>query len=153
MDKKHPFVSVEINGKKQSLPYISVKQVKNLLKRIYGKYRWEIKREGQILNSVYVTGTLTVVNPITGEEESQDGIGATAIQMDKGATQGDLSAIKPNAIMIGLPSAESYALKNAAEKFGDIFGGNIYDPEQTQYQPVFPEHMRKTFDPQNPDNE
>ncbi len=144
--KQHPLVNIKIDGKSVPLPYISVKKVKYLLNRIFGKYKWEIKNVGQMLNAVYVTGTLTVVNPITGEEWAQDGCGAAAIQMDKGATQGDLSAIKSNAIQLGLPAAESYALKNAAEKFGDIFGGNIYDLEQAGYtSPVFDEKVRSQF--------
>lgn len=137
--KDHPMV--KLNGK--PLPYLPVKRVKWLLKRIYGKYEWEIKECKQLLNSVVIIGRLTIINPITGEKESQDGVGAAPIQMDKGATQGDLSAIKANAIQIGAPAAESYALKNAAEKFGDIFGGNIYDVDNTAYSPVFSEEVRK----------
>ena len=140
--KEHPYVNIKVEGKNIPLPYIPVKRVKYLLKRIYGKYEWSIKTAEQCLNAFVVVGTLTVRNPITGEMESQDGIGAAAIQMDKGATQGDLSAIKANAIQIGAPAAESYALKNAAEKFGDIFGGNIYDIDKTAYTPVFGEDAR-----------
>ncbi len=140
--KEHPYVNIKIDGKQVPLPYIPVKRVKYLLKRIYGKYEWQVKECKQVLNAMVVIGTLTVTNPVTGEKESQDGIGAAAIQMDKGATQGDLSAIKANAIQIGAPAAESYALKNAAEKFGDIFGGNIYDIDNTSYSPVFGEDVR-----------
>lgn len=140
--KRHPYVKIEIEGKNQQLPYIPVKRVKYLLKRIYGKYEWEIKSCQQLLNSIVVVGRLTVVNPITGEKESNDGVGAAAIQMNAGATQGDLSAIKANAIQIGAPAAESYALKNAAEKFGDIFGGNIYDVDRTGYVPVYNDETR-----------
>ena len=146
--KRHPFVKIKINGSEQNLPYISVKKVKYLLNRIFGSYQWEIKNVGQLLNAVYVTGKLTVVNPISGEIWSQEGCGATAIQMDKGATQGDLTAIKANAIQLALPSAESYALKNAAEKFGEIFGGNIYDTEDSHYTPVFSEEVRKSYKPE-----
>lgn len=124
------------------LPYIPIKRVKYLLKRIFGKYQWEVKECKQVLNAMVVIGKLTIINPVTGEKESQDGVGAAAIQMDKGATQGDLSAIKANAIQLGAPAAESYALKNAAEKFGDIFGGNIYDIDRTSYTPVFGDEIR-----------
>ena len=135
--KTHPMVTITVNGQNVPLPYIPIKRVKYLLKRIYGKYEWEIKSCQQILNAVVIVGKLTITNPVTGERESQDGVGATAIQMNKGATQGDLSAIKANAIQIGAPAAESYALKNAAEKFGDIFGGNIYDVDSTAYTSPF----------------
>lgn len=158
--KEHPFVKIKVpkhnpdgtpaiaqeTGKPImidiQLPYVPIKRVKYLLKRIYGKYQWKITECKQVLNAMVVTGTLTITNPITGEKESQDGVGAAAIQMDKGATQGDLSAIKANAIQLGAPAAESYALKNAAEKFGDIFGGNIYDVDKTSYTPVFGDDVR-----------
>lgn len=142
--KEHPYVTIKIDGKNAQLPYVPVKRVKYLLKRIYGKYEWEIKECKQVLNAMVVVGKLTITNPITGLKESQDGVGAAAIQMDKDATQGDLTAIKANAIQIGAPAAESYALKNAAEKFGDIFGGNIYDIDKTAYTPVF------DYDSRNP---
>lgn len=145
--KQHPMVNIKINGQNTPLPYIPVKRVKYLLKRIFGKYQWEIKECKQVLNAMVVVGRLGVKNPITGEWEYQDGVGAAAIQMDKDATQGDLTAIKANAIQIGAPAAESYALKNAAEKFGDIFGGNIYDIDQTGYSPAFDENARKTYSP------
>lgn len=140
--KFHPTVKIKINGEETPLPFIPVKRVKWLLKRIYGKYQWEVKECKQVLNAMVVIGKLTIKNPVTGEYESQDGVGAASIQMNKGATQGDLSAIKSNAIQIGAPAAESYALKNAAEKFGDIFGGNIYDIDSTAYSPVFPDEVR-----------
>lgn len=141
--KTHPMVKIkDAQGNSIALPYLPVLKVKYLLKRIFGTYQWQIKNVGQILNSVYVTGTLTVKNPITGEYESQDGCGATSIQMEAGATQGDLSKIKANAIQIGLPSAESYAFKNAAEKFGKIFGADIYDIDGAGYNQVFSEEVR-----------
>jgi hypothetical protein len=92
-----------------------------------------------------VVGTLHVVNPINGLPESQDGVGAATIQLNAGATQGDLSSIKPNAIMLAAPAAESYALKNAAEKFGSIFGGNLMDIENTAYVPIFNEEIREQY--------
>lgn len=143
--KEHPFAKIKVNGRDVPLPYIPVHKVKWLLKRIYLKYRWEIKSCTQQLNSMVVVGTLTVTNPVTGEIESQDGVGAATIQLNAGATQGDLSSIKPNAIMLAAPAAESYALKNAAEKFGDIFGGNIYDVDSTQYTQVITDEAREQY--------
>lgn len=152
--KQHPMVRIKVpdgNGGEMSipLPYVPVKKVKMVFKRIFQKPKWEIKNVGQILNAIYVTGTLSAPNPITGEWESQDGCGAAPIQMDKGATQGDLTAIKSNAIQIALPAAESYAWKNAAEKFGDIFGGNLIDLDNAGYKPMFDEKTREMYNPEN----
>lgn len=140
--KQHPMVNIKINGVNQPIPYLPVRKVKQLLRMIFGTFEWEVKECKQILNAIVVVGRITVTNPVTGEKEYQEGVGAASIQMDKGAQQGDLTAIKANAIQIGAPSAESYAFKNAAEKFGDLFGGNLYDSDNTAYAPVFSDELR-----------
>lgn len=140
--KQHPMVNIKINGTNQPMPYLPVRKVKQLLRMVYGTFEWEVKECKQILNAIVVVGRITVTNPVTGLREFQEGVGAASIQMDKGAQQGDLTAIKANAIQIGAPSAESYAFKNAAEKFGDLFGGNLYDTDNTAYAPVFSDELR-----------
>ena len=80
----------------------------------------------QILaNSVCVTVRLFVTNPITGETEWQDGIGAAPIQTDKGAGATDWNSVKTDGVQKAAPAAESYAIKDAAEKFGKIFGRDV----------------------------
>lgn len=164
--KEHPFAKIKVGAfnpdgspqmstqsgkqltKEIQLPYVPVKRVMHTAKRIYGKVEWSIKSGFQCLNAFVVIGTITVTNPVTGEKESQDGIGAAMIQMDAGATQGDISAIKPVAIQLAAPAAESYAKKNAMEKFGAIFGGNIYDVDGIGNEPAFAEEVRKKYTPE-----
>ena len=55
----------------------------------------------------------------------QDGIGAAPIQTDKGAGATDWNAVKTDGVQKAAPAAESYAVKDAAEKFGKIFGRDV----------------------------
>ena len=65
------------------------------------------------------------IDPITGQWDWQDGIGASPLQTDKGAGAIDFQKIKNGAVMMAAPSAESFAIKDAAEKLGKIFGKDL----------------------------
>jgi len=47
------------------------------------------------------------------------------MQNDAEAAASDMTKIKSNAVQIGLPAAESYAIKDAAEKIGPLFGKDL----------------------------
>lgn len=136
--KKHPTISVK-NDKNQyvKLEYIAVDKLEFLLNKIYGFWYVEILREGQLFNSCFVVVRLHVLNPVTEEWEYRDGIGAQGMQTDAGATAGNLGAIKNDAVMKGLPSAASYAFKNACKKLGAIFGGDLNNYEVEEYEPTY----------------
>lgn len=102
--------------------YIPIEKIEYLLTRIFTKWWVEIKSTQILANSVVVTIRLYVINPITGETEWQDGIGAAPIQTDKGAGATDWNAVKTDGVQKAAPAAETYAVKDAAEKFGKIFG-------------------------------
>lgn len=105
--------------------YIPIERVEWLLTRIFSKWWVEIKDTKILANSVVITVRLFVINPLTGEEQFQDGIGAAPIQTDKGAGASDWNAVKSDGVQKAAPSAESYAIKDAAEKFGKIFGKDV----------------------------
>jgi hypothetical protein len=105
--------------------YIPIERVEWLLSRIFGKWWVEIKETAILANSVVVTVRLWVINPLTGEHQFQDGIGAAPVQTDKGAGASDWNAVKSDGVQKAAPSAESYAIKDAAEKFGKIFGKDV----------------------------
>jgi len=115
--KEHPFA--------KNVKYIPIDKVEFLLTKIFGEWRAEILAEGQMFNSVYVKVRLHYKNPIDGVWSFHDGLGAVGVQTDKGASASDLSAIKQDAIMKALPAAESYAIKDAAEKLGTLFGKDL----------------------------
>lgn len=105
--------------------YIPIERVEWLLTRIFGKWSVEVKETQILANSVVVTVRLHTVNPLNGEAMFQDGIGAAPIQTDKGAGASDWNAVKSDGVQKAAPSAESYAIKDAAEKFGKIFGKDV----------------------------
>lgn len=117
--------------------YIAIDKVEFLLKRIFQEWRAEVISYSQIFNSVAVHVRLHFRNPITGEWGYQDGLAAVGVQTDKGASASDLAAIKHNAIMLALPSAESYAIKDAAEKLGTIFGENLTRNDTIEFSPSY----------------
>jgi len=105
--------------------YLPIDKVEFLLVAVYGKFSVEIKSVSVIANSVVVVVRLHVRNPVSGEHEFQDGVGAAPIQTDKGAAATDFSKVKTSAVQMCSPAAESYAIKDAAEKFGRLFGKDL----------------------------
>jgi hypothetical protein len=115
--KDHPMAA--------GVKYLPIDKVEFMLTRIFQEWKVEVVNYAALFQSVSVHVRLHYKNPITGEWLYQDGLGAVAVQTDKGASAADLSKIKSDAIMKALPAAESYAIKDAAEKLGTIFGKNL----------------------------
>lgn len=115
--------------------YLPIDRVEYLLTMIYGSWNVEVKSVQLIANSVTVTVRVHVNNPVTGLAEYQDGVGAVPIQIDSKAGTGaiDFPHMKSNAIQLGAPAAESYAFKDAAEKFGKIFGKDVNRKNSPEY--------------------
>lgn len=127
--KDHPFA--------KGVKYIPIERIELLLTRIFQEWRVEIRREGQLANSVYTTVRLHYKDPIDGEWRWQDGTGAAPIKTDKGESASNMAAIKNDAIMTGLPAAESFAVKDAAEKIGRLFGKDINRKDVVGFTPSY----------------
>lgn len=115
--KDHPFA--------KNVKYIPIDKVEFLLTRIFQEWKVEIISYSALFNSVSCHIRLHYKNPITGEWSFHDGVGAVGVQTDAGKSAADLGAIKQDAVMKALPAAESYAIKDAAEKLGILFGKNL----------------------------
>lgn len=124
--KPHPLAKVK-NDQGQDVParYISIEKVEFLLDRIFQDWKVEVLNVGVMFQSVYVTVRLHYKDPVTGEWRFHDGVGAKSVQTDKGASAADLSKIKDAAVTMALPSAKSFAIKDAAEHLGKIFGKDL----------------------------
>lgn len=127
--KEHPYA--------KGVKYIPIDKIEMMLDKIFQIWHVEILSSGQLLNSVYVNVRVYYKHPITGEMEHQDGTGAMAIQVDKGKNASDLGAIKSNAIMLALPSAKSYAIKDAVEHIGKIFGRDLNRKDTIAFTPSY----------------
>ena len=136
--RQHPLAKKEviIDGVKQKITvdYLPVERVEYLLTSIYTKWRKEIKSVQLIANSIVITVRLWVIDPVTGEWDWQEGVGAAPIRTEKGAAATDFSKVQDSAVQTGAPAAESYALKDAAEGFGKIFGKDLNRKDEINYQ-------------------
>jgi hypothetical protein len=131
--KKHPLVKKKVNGVFVPIEYLPIERVEYLLTRLFIKWSFEIKEVKLVANSVVVIGRLHYQNQITGQWEYQDGVGATPLQLDEGSNAIDFTKIKSNAVMIAAPAAKSYAIKDAAECIGKIFGKDLNRADQIGY--------------------
>jgi hypothetical protein len=131
--KKHPIAKKKVNGVQVPIDYIPIERVEWLLTSIFINWYSEVKEVQLIAHSICVTVRLFYQSPITGEMIWQDGVGACPLQTDSGASASDWSKIKSSSVQIAAPAAESYAIKDAAEKIGRIFGKDLNRADQIGY--------------------
>lgn len=138
---KHPFIqnTVEVSGQKTKVPYfyISIQRVELLLTKIFQQWRVEVISYSQMFNSVSCHVRLHYVHPITKEWSFHDGLGAVGVQTDKGESAANLNAIKQDAVMKALPAAKSYAIKDAAEHLGKLFGRDLNRNDNVEFKPAY----------------
>jgi len=124
--KKHPLAKVKNDaGEQVPSEYIPIDKVEFLLLRIFQRIKVEVLSTTTMFNSVAVTVRLHYLNPIDNEWYFHDGVGACSVQTDAGKSAADLGAIKSAGVQIALPAAKSYALKDAAEHLGKLFGKDL----------------------------
>lgn len=125
--KKHPLI--------QDYHYLPIERVEWLLTRIFTAWRFEIMNIYTVANSVVITGRLHYFDPyVTNDWQWMDGVGAAPIQTNKGAGATDWNAVKTDGVQKAAPAAESYAIKDAAEKLGRIFGKDLNRKEVLNYE-------------------
>lgn len=113
--------------------YLPIERVEYLLSRIFTKWWVEVRDTKVMANSTVVTVRLYVINPLTKETMWNDGVGASAIQTDKDKGAMDWNFAKADGVMKSIPAAESYAVKDAAEKFGKLFGKDLNRKDEINY--------------------
>ncbi len=125
--KKHPMGGHE---------YIPIEIIENTLTMLFQEWSVEVKQVQQILNSVAVTVRVHYKDPITGQICFQDGVGAAPAQAEARQSL-SIATIKSNAIQIGLPAAKSYAIKDAVEHIGRLFGRDIGRKDSPDFSPRY----------------
>lgn len=137
--KPHPTAKIEVmdeHGKKVKVPakFIPIERIEWLLINIFLKYRVRIKQVQLIANSVCVSVRLFYYDHIAQEWHWQDGVGAAPLQMDSGAGPADASRMKSSAVQMAAPAAKSYAIKDAAEQIGRLFGKDMNRADRTSFE-------------------
>lgn len=127
--KQHPFV--------KNLNYLPIERVEYLLTMIFTKWRVEVKEVKLLANSIVTTVRVYVQDPISGEWDWQDGIGAMPIQVAKGSGATEFDKMNSSAVQIGSPASESFAIKDACEKFGRIFGKDLNRKDNISYDRLY----------------
>jgi len=127
--KEHPF----IKGHK----YIPIDKIEFMLKKIFGKYRIEILREGASFNGVFVVVRVWYQHPVTGEMEFHDGIGACQLQTQSGKSPADLANLNNGALSMAYPMAKTIAIKDACDHFGKLFGADLNRKDTMAFIPTF----------------
>lgn len=125
--KEHPFI--------RNYKYLPIERVEYLLKTIFKRYRIEITGQGQSFNGVWVTVRIHYLNPLTGEWDFHDGIGASQLQTAKGTSPADLNNINNGALSMAFPMAKTIAIKDAADHFGKLFGADLNRKDLIAYTP------------------
>lgn len=137
--KKHPIAGIE---------YIPIEIIENTLTMLFQDWHVEVREAIALFNSVAVTVRVHYRDPLTGEMRFQDGVGASPMQIDKGASF-SASSMKANAVQIGLPAAKSYAIKDAVEHIGKLFGRDIGRKNALDFTPRY---SNDDGSPKNPED-
>ena len=116
---------VKSNKYANGAEYIPIDKVEALLDCIFQEWQVEIKEVKQLAQSICAIVRLHYKDPINNEWRYHDGVGATPIKTEKDADASDMSKILSSAIQTGAPSAVSYAIKDAADHLGNLFGKNL----------------------------
>lgn len=139
--KQHKYINSyeEINGVKTKVPhnYITIQRVEILLTSIFQEWKVEVISYAQLFNSVSCHIRLHYKSPLDGVWKFHDGLGAVGVQTDKGEAASNLSAIKSDAVMKALPAAKSYAIKDACEHLGKLFGRDLTRKDEVEFTPKF----------------
>lgn len=129
--KLHPFF--------RKVSYLPIERVEWLLTNIFINWHVEIKEVKILANSVITTLRLHYHNPISGEWQYQDGVGASPLQTDKDSGAIDFNNIKSDAVMKAAPASKSFAVKDAAEQIGRLFGRDLNRADQISYDSLDPQ--------------
>jgi len=117
--KEHPYIKGHL--------YIPIDKVELMLKRLFKRYRIEVKETKMLMNAIQVTVRVHYFHPVTNEWEWQDGVGADELQTqtETGTLKSDMSNVQRGAVPMSAPIAETIAIKDACHKIGRIFGADI----------------------------
>ena len=118
----------------KGVKYIPIEAIEYLLTAIFKKWRTEVLSTSLVANSITVTVRLHYLDPTDNTWDWQDGVGAMPLQTDKGAAATDFTKVKNDSVMKALPAAKSYAVKDAADNLGTLFGKDLNRKSQLNYQ-------------------
>jgi hypothetical protein len=117
--------------------YLPISRIEQLLTAICQKWYVEIKSTTVLGNSICSVVTLHYFLPQLNEWRKMDGCGAAPLQVDAGADATDTSALKSAAVQMAAPMSVSYAVKDAAQRIGAIFGRDINNKDAEKFAGIY----------------
>lgn len=126
--KEHPYI--------KGWMYLPIDKVEFLLKKLFKTYKIEVLKTGILFNAIEVGVRVHYLNPVTDEMDYQDGVGAVELQTQKGSgvLKPDFSNVNKGAVTMALPIAKTFAIKDACELIGGVFGGNLNRKDVAPYE-------------------
>ena len=125
--KEHPYI--------KGYRYLPIDKIEYMLRKIFKRYRIEVKNQGTSFNGVYVVVRVHYFNPVTKEMDWHDGIGACQLQTAKGTSPADLANINNGALSMAFPIAKTVAIKDACDHFGKLFGADLNRKDTIPFEP------------------
>lgn len=104
--------------------YLPIDKVEWLLDSIFQEWRCEVKDVQVAFQSIMVTVRIHYRIPTTGEWSYHDGVGAKDVQKDSGS-KFSVESVKDSGVMLALPIAKAYAIKDACDHIGRMFGRDV----------------------------
>lgn len=125
--------SFKKNGVWVPVRYIPIERLEWLRDQLFLASKTKVKKVQFIANAVVVTVRVKLLNPVTMEWESHDGVGGAPLNTKKGCGAIDWQNILHNAVQLAAPAAETFAIKDALEKFGKVFGRDLNRADEVLY--------------------
>ena len=148
LNQEPPASWIKENKYANNTKYVPIDKIEMLLTRIFQEWRVEVIDFKQLFNAVSCNIRLHYKNPISGEWQYHDGVGAMQIQTKAGASPADLGAINNNAVMMALPAAKSYAIKDAADHLGKLFGRDLNRKDTMAFTPAYDNELKQAISEQ-----
>ncbi len=137
LNQNPPKAYIEDHPFAKGVKYLPIGRVETLLDVLFQQWRVEIKSITLLAQSICCTVRLHYLNPITNEWSFHDGVGAVPLKTDKGFSAADLAHIKSDAVATGAPAAKAFAIKDAAEELGKLFGRDLNRKNTMSYFNLF----------------
>lgn len=106
-----------------TVKYVPIQRLEWLMTSIFGQFKYEVKSILVINDSISVVVRVHYYNPVLDVWEWADGVGAAPLM----ATEGEM------AVVLALPAAKSFAVKDAVEPLGKLFGKDLNRADQIAY--------------------
>lgn len=125
-------------GRGRTIKFIPIDKIRFLLTRTFWIYwKKEVRSGVQLLNASATIIRLHYKVPNTNIWLYHDGQGGKQFNLNSGSAASDLSQIQANAVMLAFPGSGSYALSNAAENLGILFGSNLNRKNPIDYMGIW----------------